>query len=108
MFDVCSGNARLNEYETAIKFLDAILLVQPGNHQAKNLNEEITRRMTREGCMSAEFRTQKKLSLVSLDVGMGVAVGAGALVLGGKPCSPTSPRNTVFSSRSYRCGYRPA
>ena len=44
------GNARLNEYETALKFLDAILHVQPGNHQAKNLKEEITRRMTREGC----------------------------------------------------------
>lgn len=45
------GNARLNEYETALKFLDAILLVQPGNHQAKNLKDEITKRMTREGCM---------------------------------------------------------
>ena len=45
------GNARLNDYEIALKFLDAILLVQPGNHQAKNLKEEITRRMNREGCM---------------------------------------------------------
>lgn len=45
-----SGNARLNEYETAIKFLDAILMVEPGNHQAESLKEEITRRMTREGC----------------------------------------------------------
>ena len=46
----CLGNARLNEYETALKFLDAILHVQPGNHQAKNLKDEIERRMTREGC----------------------------------------------------------
>jgi hypothetical protein len=45
------GNARINEYETALKFLDAILLIQPGNHQAKNLKDEITRRMTRDGCM---------------------------------------------------------
>ncbi len=49
-FSIHEGNGRLNEYETAIKYLDAILLVQPGNHQAKNLKEEITRRMTREGC----------------------------------------------------------
>ena len=34
-----------------MKFLDAILHVQPGNHQAKNLKDEITRRMTRDGCM---------------------------------------------------------
>jgi hypothetical protein len=45
------GNARLSEYETALKFLDAILHVQPGNFQAKNLKDEITQRMTREGCM---------------------------------------------------------
>ena len=45
------GNARLNEYETALKYLDAILHVQPGNHQAKNLKDEIERRMTRDGCM---------------------------------------------------------
>ena len=45
------GNTRLNEYETALKFLDAILLIQPGNHQAKNLKAEVTRRMNREGCM---------------------------------------------------------
>lgn len=44
------GNARISEYETALKFLEAILHVQPGNHQAKNLKEEIERRMTREGC----------------------------------------------------------
>ncbi|CAF4582781.1 unnamed protein product, partial [Rotaria magnacalcarata] len=59
------ANARLNEYEVALKFLDAILLIQPGNHQAKNLKDEVTRRMNREGY-----------------VGMGIAVGAGALLLG--------------------------
>jgi mitochondrial fission 1 protein len=52
LFTFFSGNARLNEYEAAMKFLDAILHVQPGNHQAKNLREEIDRRMTREGCRS--------------------------------------------------------
>ena len=51
MIDFYLGNARLNEYETALKFLDAIVRVQPGNHQAKNLQEEIKRRMTHEGCM---------------------------------------------------------
>ncbi|CAF3722628.1 unnamed protein product [Adineta steineri] len=60
------GNARLNEYETALNFLDAILHLQPGNHQAKNLKDEVNRRMTREGY-----------------VGMGIAVGAGALLVGG-------------------------
>ncbi|CAF3171200.1 unnamed protein product [Rotaria socialis] len=66
LFYLAVGNARLNEYEAAIKFLDAILHVQPGNHQAKNLKDEITQRMNREGY-----------------VGMGIAVGAGALLLGG-------------------------
>ncbi|UJR27157.1 hypothetical protein I4U23_008455 [Adineta vaga] len=60
------GNARLGEYEAALKFLDAILHLQPGNHQAKNLKDEVTRRMNREGY-----------------VGMGIAVGAGALLVGG-------------------------
>jgi hypothetical protein len=55
MRNIYLGNARLNEYETALKFLDAILHVQPGNHQAKNLKVEITRRMTREGCMLIEY-----------------------------------------------------
>jgi fission 1 protein len=54
------GNARLGEYETALKFLDAILHIQPGNHQAKNLKDEITRRMTREGCMSIFVFENKK------------------------------------------------
>ncbi|CAF0945474.1 unnamed protein product [Rotaria sordida] len=66
LFYLALGNARLNEYETALKFLDAILHVQPGNHQAKNLKDEITRRMTREGY-----------------IGVGIAVGAGALLVGG-------------------------
>lgn len=51
LFYLALGNARLSEYETALKFLDAILHVQPGNHQAQNLKDEITQRMTREGCM---------------------------------------------------------
>ena len=59
-----SGNARLNEYETALKFLDAILLVQPGNHQAKNLKEEITQRMTREGCMLILYLTRINISFL--------------------------------------------
>lgn len=50
LYYLALGNARLSEYETALKFLDAILHIQPGNHQAKDLKEEITRRMTREGC----------------------------------------------------------
>jgi len=66
LYYLALGNARLNEYETALKFLDGILHIQPGNHQAKNLKDEITRRMTREGY-----------------VGMGIAVGAGALLIGG-------------------------
>ena len=51
LYYLALGNARLGEYEVALKFLDGILHVQPGNHQAKNLREEISRRMTREGCM---------------------------------------------------------
>ncbi|UJR22045.1 hypothetical protein I4U23_025113 [Adineta vaga] len=66
VFYLALGNARLNEYETAIKFLDAILHVQPGNHQAKNLKDEIQQRITRDGY-----------------IGAGIAVGAGALLVGG-------------------------
>ncbi len=75
----------MGEYETALKFLDAILHIQPGNHQAKNLKDEITRRMTREGCMSIfVFENKKWLISMFVDVGMGIAVGAGALLIGGK------------------------
>ncbi|CAF0804059.1 unnamed protein product [Adineta steineri] len=66
LYYLALGNARLNDYETALKFLEAILHVQPGNHQAKNLKDEVNRRMTREGY-----------------IGAGIAVGAGALVIGG-------------------------
>ncbi|CAF1569004.1 unnamed protein product [Rotaria sp. Silwood1] len=66
LFYLALGNARLHEYETALKFLDAILHVQPNNFQAKNLRDEITQRMTREGY-----------------IGVGIAVGAGALLVGG-------------------------
>jgi fission 1 protein len=61
IFLFCLGNARLNEYETALKFLDAILLVQPGNHQAQKLKDEITRRMTREGCMLLQYFKRKNI-----------------------------------------------
>jgi hypothetical protein len=69
-----------------LKFLDAILLIQPGNHQAKNLKDEVTRRMNREGCMLIYFGFLYKTTIfiVYLDVGMGIAVGAGALLVGGK------------------------
>ncbi|CAF0845503.1 unnamed protein product [Adineta ricciae] len=60
------GNARLGEFEAALKFLDAILHLEPGNHQAKKLKDEVTRRMDRDGY-----------------VGMGIAAGAGALLIGG-------------------------
>jgi len=66
LYYMAIGNARLTNYETSLKYLDGILMVQPTNHQASNLRDEINRRMNREGA-----------------IGIGLVAGAGALLVGG-------------------------
>jgi len=60
------GNTRLKEYATALRYIRALLQVEPGNRQAQELENLVTKRMEHEGL-----------------VGMAVTGGAAALVVGG-------------------------
>ncbi|CAF0780805.1 unnamed protein product [Didymodactylos carnosus] len=66
LYYMAIGEARLGNYESSLKYLDAILHVQSKNHQASNLKHEVERRMNVEGA-----------------IGLGVTIGAGALIVGG-------------------------
>nr|XP_002121705.1 mitochondrial fission 1 protein-like [Ciona intestinalis] len=60
---------RLKEYEEALKFCDAILKVEPKNHQVKELKEIINRKMKGEGLLGMAM-----IGGAGLVVGLGVAV----------------------------------
>lgn len=60
------GNTRVKEYATALKYIRALLQVEPGNRQAQELESLVTGRMEHDAM-----------------VGMAVTGGAAALVVGG-------------------------
>jgi len=66
LYYLAIGNTRIKEYATALKYIRALLQVEPGNRQAQELESLVTGRMEHEGL-----------------VGMAVAGGTAALVVGG-------------------------
>jgi fission 1 protein len=45
LFYLAVGNTRLKEYTKALKYAEAILKVEPGNHQAHELKTYIDKKM---------------------------------------------------------------
>ena len=78
LFYLAIGNARIKEYQTALKFIRGLLQVEPGNRQAQELETIIQKKMEKEGL-----------------IGMAV-VGGATLALGGKIC-----RKDVKSKKNF-------
>ncbi|KAK2141716.1 hypothetical protein LSH36_1053g00029 [Paralvinella palmiformis] len=66
LFYLAVGHTRLKEYEKALKYTEAILKVEPKNHQAAQLREHIKKKMKIDGL-----------------VGMAIVGGAAAVAVGG-------------------------
>merc|ERR1711878_261227 len=49
LYYLAIGNARIKEYQTALKYVRALLQVQPGNRQAQDLEAVVTKRMEKDG-----------------------------------------------------------
>jgi len=71
LFYMAVGNTRLKEYDIALKYVDAILALEPGNHQVRALREHIEKKLKRDGLLGMAA------------VGGAVAVGIGAVVAAG-------------------------
>ncbi|KAI0231004.1 Mitochondrial fission 1 protein [Lamellibrachia satsuma] len=66
LFYLSVGNTRIKDYNKALKYVKALLTIEPGNHQAQELKEYIDQKMKKEGL-----------------VGMAIVGGAAALAIGG-------------------------
>ncbi|KAF7988999.1 hypothetical protein HCN44_007309 [Aphidius gifuensis] len=64
------GNARIKEYNKALKYVKAFLDIEPGNLQLQQLEKSIKQRMRKEG--------RKGLAVAS---GVGLAVGLAGVVI---------------------------
>ncbi|XP_069168288.1 mitochondrial fission 1 protein-like isoform X2 [Procambarus clarkii] len=67
------GNARLKEYQVALKYLKGLLQVEPGNRQVLELETCIKKRMEKDAMKGAAIAGGALLGLGAL-VGLGVAL----------------------------------
>ena len=67
------GNARIKEYQTSLKYIRALLQVQPGNRQAQELESVVRKKMEKEGLMGMAIVGGATLAFGAL-VGLGIAM----------------------------------
>ncbi|XP_074657549.1 mitochondrial fission 1 protein-like [Tubulanus polymorphus] len=68
------GNAKLKEYQKAKKYVDAILLVEPNNHQASCLKRYIEKKMRNEGLLGIALVGGAAAAAIGGLVGIGLAI----------------------------------
>lgn len=73
LYYLAIGNARIKEYQTALKYLRALLQVEPGNRQAQDLETIIKKKMEKEGLIGMAVVGGATLALGGL-VGLGIAL----------------------------------
>merc|ERR1712001_197161 len=73
LFYLAIGNARIKEYQTALKFIRGLLQVEPGNRQAQELETIIQKKMEKEGLIGMAVVGGATLALGGL-VGLGIAL----------------------------------
>ena len=73
LYYLAIGNARLKEYNTALKYIRGLLQVQPGNRQAQDLEAVIKKRMEKEGLIGMAVVGGATLVFGAL-VGVGLAL----------------------------------
>ncbi|XP_048744467.1 mitochondrial fission 1 protein-like [Ostrea edulis] len=67
------GYTRIKEYPQALKYIKALLKIEPGNHQALDLQKYINNKMTKEGIMGMAIVGGAALALGGL-VSLGIAL----------------------------------
>ena len=73
LYYLATGNARIKEYQTALKFVRGLLQVEPGNRQAQELETIIKKKMEKEGLIGMAVVGGATLALGGL-VGLGIAL----------------------------------
>lgn len=73
LYYLAIGNARIKEYQTALKFVRGLLQVEPGNRQAQELEQIIKKKMEKEGLIGMAVVGGATLALGGL-VGLGIAL----------------------------------
>ena len=73
MYYLAIGNARIKEYQTALKYIRGLLQVEPGNRQAQDLEVVIKKKMEKEGLIGMAVVGGAALAFGGL-VGLGIAL----------------------------------
>lgn len=74
LYYMAIAQTKLNNYEEALKYLQSILNVQPGNDQVKELYVEVNKRMKRDGLIGLGIVSSAALVGFFGVVGLGVAM----------------------------------
>ena len=77
LYYLAIGNARIKEYQLALKYIRGLLQVEPGNRQAQDLENIIKSKMEKEGLIGMAVVGGATLALGGL-VGLGIALAKSA------------------------------
>merc|ERR1712211_32225 len=72
LYYLAIGNTKLKEYATALKYVRALLQVEPGNRQAQELEALVSKRLEKDGMVGMAVAGGAALALGGL-VGLGLA-----------------------------------
>jgi len=73
LYYLAVGNAKIKEYQPALKYVRALLQVEPGNRQAQDLENIISKRLEKDGMVGMAVVGGTALALGGL-VGLGIAL----------------------------------
>jgi len=79
LYYLAIGNTKLKEYSLALKYVRALLQVEPGNRQAQELESLVSKRLEKDGMVGMAVAGGAALAFGGL-VGLGIAlIGKNAL-----------------------------
>ena len=73
LYYLAIGNTKLKEYATALKYIRALLQVEPGNRQAQELEVIVTKKLEKDGMIGMAVAGGTAVALGGL-VGLGIAL----------------------------------
>ena len=73
LYYLAIGNTKLKEYATALKYIRALLQVEPGNRQAQELEIIVTKKLEKDGMIGMAVAGGTAVALGGL-VGLGIAL----------------------------------
>jgi len=72
LYYLAIGNTKLKEYATALKYVRALLQVEPGNRQAQELEALVSKKLEKDGMVGMAVAGGAALAVGGL-VGLGLA-----------------------------------